>query len=521
MAPSPFEAAAAKLFEGIDMSVGDRPILKQVFTETRRPPPVPAAMQTILDRGNTLLPEYAPGDAPNKEEASLEDLERRYARLRFISMRQNGMKLRDWYVNFSLSLNPGNLSPLAQTIAMGEKKALEQMLDMLRKLPGMTEQRVRAFFASATEWTFRFSLIQIACAGYQRGSRHEKEARQDYFDIIDMLIAAGCDVNHRELCGYTAFFQSLLHEPKIALAKFLVSRGADPNLPNIYGASPLMECIMAGPEEPLEYLLSIAVCQKFRDADGSDAETILTKGDTLYSSLQVRVAAKRAKKKMREAGELACAACGAPRATETGWNELKQCSRCHVVKYCSRDCQTKHWKEHKLVCKAPAKSASAKGSDVVQVSVGVGMASSFMDKMAAMTSLGGGKTSRDSKFKDMLEGSEVGKHAPQGKFMVKIQVPMIPEDEYQAFKRGERDDAIRNSPFPMSHMVYNEDRSYSVRIGRNGNEAAFDKIMTVTREKGIMGGKIYVDAWVPSEGGKRLDGKLCIDLAALHSAKKW
>ncbi|CAG8374371.1 unnamed protein product [Penicillium salamii] len=32
--------------------------------------------------------------------------------------------------------------------------------------------------------------------------------------------------------------------------------------------------------------------------------------------------------------------------------DLMNCSRCHTTKYCSRDCQKKDWKQHKLVCKA-------------------------------------------------------------------------------------------------------------------------------------------------------------------------
>jgi hypothetical protein len=39
-----------------------------------------------------------------------------------------------------------------------------------------------------------------------------------------------------------------------------------------------------------------------------------------------------------------CASCGT--------NEAKSsCSVCKVTRYCSRECQTKHWKEHKPVCK--------------------------------------------------------------------------------------------------------------------------------------------------------------------------
>jgi sulfatase maturation enzyme AslB (radical SAM superfamily) len=31
-------------------------------------------------------------------------------------------------------------------------------------------------------------------------------------------------------------------------------------------------------------------------------------------------------------------------------NELKTCGRCHFVTYCSRECQTAHWIEHKKTC---------------------------------------------------------------------------------------------------------------------------------------------------------------------------
>lgn len=30
---------------------------------------------------------------------------------------------------------------------------------------------------------------------------------------------------------------------------------------------------------------------------------------------------------------------------------LKMCGRCKQISYCSRECQTKHWKYHKTQCK--------------------------------------------------------------------------------------------------------------------------------------------------------------------------
>ena len=44
-----------------------------------------------------------------------------------------------------------------------------------------------------------------------------------------------------------------------------------------------------------------------------------------------------------------CAACG-----KEGGDSLKACTACFVVKYCNRDCQISHRKQHKKECKKRA-----------------------------------------------------------------------------------------------------------------------------------------------------------------------
>lgn len=49
-----------------------------------------------------------------------------------------------------------------------------------------------------------------------------------------------------------------------------------------------------------------------------------------------------------------CSGCGQPE----GKPRLKTCAKCSTALYCSRDCQTSHWKIHKKECRNPKSNAS-------------------------------------------------------------------------------------------------------------------------------------------------------------------
>jgi hypothetical protein len=46
---------------------------------------------------------------------------------------------------------------------------------------------------------------------------------------------------------------------------------------------------------------------------------------------------------------LVCAACHTQAACT---KELLTCGKCGSVSYCNKECQKKHWKQHKAVCQA-------------------------------------------------------------------------------------------------------------------------------------------------------------------------
>jgi len=53
-----------------------------------------------------------------------------------------------------------------------------------------------------------------------------------------------------------------------------------------------------------------------------------------------------------------CGGCGKAGGENGGVATLMNCAKCKVRKYCSKECQKKHWKAHKRVCKAPEGAAT-------------------------------------------------------------------------------------------------------------------------------------------------------------------
>ena len=43
--------------------------------------------------------------------------------------------------------------------------------------------------------------------------------------------------------------------------------------------------------------------------------------------------------------------------------KFSRCARCHVVSYCSKDCQLEHWKSHKKICKKLTRGSADDQSD--------------------------------------------------------------------------------------------------------------------------------------------------------------
>ena len=79
-----------------------------------------------------------------------------------------------------------------------------------------------------------------------------------------------------------------------------------------------------------------------------------------------------------------CAACGAEKANygkDDG--DLMVCARCHDRKYCSKTCQKKHWKLHRIICTIPAEQME----EFLQSVASCGIDSGVDDLVQAMENL--------------------------------------------------------------------------------------------------------------------------------------
>lgn len=144
----------------------------------------------------------------------------------------------------------------------------------------------------------------------------------------------GCPVDHADLVGYTALFHSVMNIPVLDLSRILIAAGANVNHRNKFGSVMLHESLMGNHWESIDLLLE----------HGADMD--IPRGDGLtprymYVSLGPQVTAVFQKWIRKRAGEeegplesKQCKACGSKGP------KLSLCSRCRLVKYCSRECQS-------------------------------------------------------------------------------------------------------------------------------------------------------------------------------------
>ncbi|KIM23535.1 hypothetical protein M408DRAFT_252994 [Serendipita vermifera MAFF 305830] len=408
--------------------------------------------------------------------------------------REKALRLRKIYQD-----NADNFNPLRDLSNFGRYCFLGQY-DKLVKEYNETKPNLRA-----TETSYKWGYISLA----SNGSRCIRTLSQfsPFIPTLLFLIGSGAPVDLPDIAGLTALHHVAMNNRVGEVLQILLAAGANPNIRDIYGTSPLHGAVQYDQIEAVEMCMKHGGDIHLLDNDGYSPFAIVryaspTMHATIHKYLRLYAGVVVP---MEERGK--CAACG-----KMGCKS--QCSRCRVVRYCSPECQVSHWKNgHKTTC-VPFNSVET--TVVCRPSFGTHQGEHFPTSafhnhvMADDIGDGERERRRDEKYMAAygLREEQNAKPAPKaprslkfvpfrhvmlGKSMiVKLQLPVGPyiRDKPATKVEGQ----IREI------LVYNRNRDFVCTIIDDLQPEVYTRLETVIKDKGSLGGlKGYFAAELESQ----------------------
>ena len=314
-----------------------------------------------------------------------------------------------------LDIHPANglMSPWARALFSGDYEETMRMLDMDSNVSKLIEKRETLYNISAIFLVIIGSRCLTNTFSQFDSTRDEVPNKEGHTKILSKLLELGANLAARDIAGYTPLHHCLtaMATPTtLNMAVLLLKAGADPNLQNRFGASPLFECIMSAKLDAVKLLLHFGARFDVIDNDGTtcfDLAAHFPKVNALVSEAGAD-ASKKVRAEKKSEGFFKCSA-------GCGKNGSKRCTGCYLVYFCSDTCFKETWPVHKSNCKETRAQYKAVKL-TIQVMVNLNYRSNQVTTSKAAST------------------PPAKKH-----FIVKVQVPQ----------------GLTNEPL----MVYNEDRS--------------------------------------------------------------
>jgi hypothetical protein len=157
------------------------------------------------------------------------------------------------------------------------------------------------------------------------------------FDILKKLLKNGADANAYDIYGFTALHYAVMYFDDRIVTQ-LLRFGANPNAVSRNGRRPLS--LFLCPAHPSKIkMISDLLQHNASLANKYHANILRAKvekySDDIHLSVRVREAHPRDKNECEKCMKTA----------------NKKCAACHLVVYCSSECQKVDWKFHKITCK--------------------------------------------------------------------------------------------------------------------------------------------------------------------------
>jgi ankyrin repeat protein len=124
---------------------------------------------------------------------------------------------------------------------------------------------------SVKESNYEFGYAMLVISGAQRSSGVPPAGLGMHTETLELLISRGVPLNASDIVGYTVLHHlacSPMGVQKPALARTLLSRGANVNQQNRYGEVPLFLAMQTNSVELVEVFLECGADLDLREADG-------------------------------------------------------------------------------------------------------------------------------------------------------------------------------------------------------------------------------------------------------------
>ena len=176
------------------------------------------------------------------------------------------------------------------------------------------------------------------------------DMKKDHLKIFIKLLSLKCDINVRDVAGYTPLHyccNGYGNEVTKKMAELLLNAGADINARNRFGNTPLQEVSLVLQYDFITFLLDKGADPYIKDNDGCSPAGSAHFNPKLMDLFRSKYSkdVKTSRVENTEASKEKCGNC------EEKKKDRKKCTGCFHIWYCNRECQLQHWDKHKSDCK--------------------------------------------------------------------------------------------------------------------------------------------------------------------------
>ncbi|KAI9463433.1 ankyrin repeat-containing domain protein [Boletus coccyginus] len=376
----------------------------------------------------------------------------------FISIEMGSERLRNMFQTQCAEFNPNKLSRFALACMTGD-------YDMVKK----AIESGTAPDLDTTQTPFQFGFVTFTVRGAVQFGPCSPDTPMRHLDVISYLIASGAPPDIPDIVGLTALHHACTPpNGHVEIAKLLLEKGANVNAQNRYGEVPIFFPFHGGDVALVDVLMEHGADLDIADGNGGSPRKLC-----LVFGAEVTAAVQRWERKRK--GEVApweekrCDNC------KTKGSGLMLCARCHVVRYCSTECQRAHWKAHKPNCNPFCAQTT------VTLKPSYGSPGPFMSETISRADLTRQALGLSTPVTRPLRPGFTKNEAENKRMVIKIQVPV----------------GLDNSPISSALgelFIYNKKRDFVCTVARASNSVAYDAIVQTVRSRGVGGAKAYFAA---------------------------